>query len=124
MSISISIFYIENSEITEKKSEVNHLVTRDAFYTAMKAGVSCHPEGIKKKDEDGQIRKAFFSSKEFDDAFSGDQLRGLQKEKEIGNWLYVVGLHLESMKLPNGIISTLEELDSYLSNVDQSVGGF
>ncbi|GLJ21254.1 hypothetical protein SUGI_0390130 [Cryptomeria japonica] len=67
----------------------------------------------------GADQKSDLFSKEFNDTFNGDQLRDLQKEKEIGNWLFLIGLQLESMKFHDGVLSKLEELDSYLSKVDQ-----
>ncbi|GLJ36608.1 hypothetical protein SUGI_0736100 [Cryptomeria japonica] len=64
-------------------------------------------------------QKSDLFSKEFNDTFNGDQPRDLQK-KEVGSWLYTIGLGLESLKLSNDVLSKLEELDSYLSKADQS----
>lgn len=36
--------------------------------------------------------KSDFFSKKFNDTFNGDQLRDLQKEKEVGDRLHVIGL--------------------------------
>lgn len=68
-------------------------------------------------------QKSVFFSTEFNDTFNDEQLRDLH-EKKVGNWLYVIGLQLELVKLSNGVLSKLVELETYLSKLDQSVGSF
>ena len=59
-------------------------------------------------------------SKEFNDTFNGEQLRDFQKETEIGNKLYCFGLQLQSMKHRRDILAKLEEIDLYLTRIDQA----
>ena len=43
----------------------------------------------------------------------------MQKEQAIGNELYLIGLQLEPIKVRDGLLSKLDELDSCLTNMDQ-----
>lgn len=90
------------------------------FLVAYRVNCEIHKFISKNKIQPSTDHKSDIFSKEFNDIFNGDQLRDLQKEKEVGNWLLLIGLQFESMKFLYGVLSKLEGLDSYLSKVDQS----
>ena len=64
------------------------------------------------------LKNQVFAS-EFNDTFNGEQLRNLQKEKQLG-WLYILGLQLEHMESSNDVLSRLKEIETYLTNVEQT----
>lgn len=64
-----------------------------------------------------QIKKPF--SKGVHITLQHNQLRDLQNEKEVGNWLFVLGSDLKFMKIGD-VLYQLEELDAYLSKVVHS----
>ena len=61
--------------------------------------------------------QVFYS--EFNDTFNSEQLRKLQKEKQLGR-LYVLGWKLEQMESSNDVLSKLEEIETYLTNVEKA----
>lgn len=44
-----------------------------------------------------------------------EQIKDLQKELEVGNWLYALGSDLENMKMTMKTLFNLEKLDSHHS---------
>lgn len=49
-----------------------------------------------------------------------EQIRDLQKEWEVGNWLFALGFGLKNLKMTAKTFLNLEKLESHLSKVSQS----
>ena len=59
-------------------------------------------------------------SKEFNGTFNAEQIRDLPKEMEVGNWLYMAGLRLDSINSLDTIHQELEVIEMYLTRVKQA----